>query len=640
MSEKQQEYNEKAVGVSANTPKSQKRVALYVRVSTEEQATDGYWEPLQISKMMSYIDVRDKDYVFAWERYIYRDVPVSWADAVDDRPGLKRLFDDVELSPQKPFDVVMVYKIDRFARRLSVLLDISDRLKACKLDFVSASESFDTDSPFGKAMFWMLWVFAELERDMIHDRTSAWRRESLSSWTWLQPRQYGYLKNNDTGTVQVIEEEARVIQRIYELLVYEGMWITTICRYLSDQHILIPTVATRPLKKNTVKDPYAWQDKTVRGILQNEVYIWNYYYNKQKSEITDYKRNKKRIISIPKEQWILSSMHHQPIVSEELFWKAQEIMEDKRGLIDRKDTYLLSWLLKCDACKKHNQRWMLSWTGIVSHGTRLYQCCWKGIKYKYQCNAIGLNQGAMDKFVKAEIRKLVQKPELLIEYIKKNDNLVLMKESLDRRTNECSEEIVRLEQAEYSMKEMVKRWHLTAEQFEKDLAHNNKRIAQLEEELVGLRIHYKDFFDVQAQVNVLQHISLITNNLEEIFENDVQCKRLFKMIIDEIIVYADKNDKLRLPWPAKKVQLIPHTIVIKFKLPQDFLTHLFSTQDVEEVKRVHQEYNLKGIDAWDMLLKQLGYTWVSKERLGNDNNSILKLSRFPVHASPDGYYHH
>ena len=71
----------------------------------------------------------------------------------------------------RPFDAVIVYRIDRFARNLRVLLSVIDELSAYGVDFISANESIDTSTPFGKAMLGIIGVFAELERNSIQERT-------------------------------------------------------------------------------------------------------------------------------------------------------------------------------------------------------------------------------------------------------------------------------------------------------------------------------------------------------------------------------------------------------------------------------------------------------------------------------------
>lgn len=70
-------------------------------------------------------------------------------------------------------DLFVVYKLDRLARSTKELYELTDQLKEKAVDFVSVHDSFDTSTPTGKAMFGMLAVFAEFERDIIQQRTKA-----------------------------------------------------------------------------------------------------------------------------------------------------------------------------------------------------------------------------------------------------------------------------------------------------------------------------------------------------------------------------------------------------------------------------------------------------------------------------------
>ena len=88
----------------------------------------------------------------------------------DKRPALDRLMADVR---RGKFDVVLVWKFDRFARSTSHLLRALEEFKSLSVDFVSLSESIDTSSPAGKAMFTILGAIAELERSTIRERVIA-----------------------------------------------------------------------------------------------------------------------------------------------------------------------------------------------------------------------------------------------------------------------------------------------------------------------------------------------------------------------------------------------------------------------------------------------------------------------------------
>ena len=148
---------------------AQLKVAFYIRVSTEEQV-EKFGIPLQRNSLKSYIsskvklnDGRDK-MVLAGKKYVYIDKGVSGTTDVEERPEFSRLQSDILNAPEgnRPFDVVAVYKIDRFARKLKVLLDVIDFFDEKDIQFISVNESIDTSTPFGRAMLGIIGVIAEL----------------------------------------------------------------------------------------------------------------------------------------------------------------------------------------------------------------------------------------------------------------------------------------------------------------------------------------------------------------------------------------------------------------------------------------------------------------------------------------------
>src|SRR5262245_5810938 len=112
---------------------NQLRVALYLRVSTDDQ-TEKYGLDLQKSALEGLISSKGKlldgraKMVLAGAKYIYIDDGISGTTPLDQRPAFAQLKEDILLAQEgeKPFDVVAVYKIDRFARRLKILLNVID----------------------------------------------------------------------------------------------------------------------------------------------------------------------------------------------------------------------------------------------------------------------------------------------------------------------------------------------------------------------------------------------------------------------------------------------------------------------------------------------------------------------------------
>jgi len=135
-----------------------KRVALYMRVSSGEQNTGA-----QERALREYVQRR------GWKlQQIYRDQGVCGASS--NRPALNEL---LKACRRGSFDVVVVWKFDRFARSLKQLMSGLEMCRAFGIDFVSVTESIDTSLPSGELVFQMIGAVAQFERSLIGERVKS-----------------------------------------------------------------------------------------------------------------------------------------------------------------------------------------------------------------------------------------------------------------------------------------------------------------------------------------------------------------------------------------------------------------------------------------------------------------------------------
>jgi len=138
-----------------NTPK---KVAIYARVSTSDQRAD-----LQLDRVRALAEQR------GW-KVVGEYVDLGISGMKDRRPQLDRLVKDLH---RGKVDVVAVYKLDRLARSIRHLVLLADELRALGVDLVSSEDSIDTTTPNGRFLFYVLSAVAELERELIRERTIA-----------------------------------------------------------------------------------------------------------------------------------------------------------------------------------------------------------------------------------------------------------------------------------------------------------------------------------------------------------------------------------------------------------------------------------------------------------------------------------
>ena len=140
------------------------RVALHARISTSDQTTES-----QLLDLRRYVQDR------GWQVFQeYTDNGISGTK--DNRPALNRLVDDAR---KRRFDVVLVWRFDRFARSTKHLILALEEFRNLGIDFVSYQENIDTSSPLGGAIFTIISAVAQLER------ASGGPENAASSWEGL-----------------------------------------------------------------------------------------------------------------------------------------------------------------------------------------------------------------------------------------------------------------------------------------------------------------------------------------------------------------------------------------------------------------------------------------------------------------------
>jgi site-specific DNA recombinase len=180
------------------------RAAIYIRVSTEEQAIDGYSLAAQERLCRAYATSH------GWEvMEIYADEGISGRSA--NRPALQRLRAEVASGR---IEAVIVHKLDRLARNLRLTIEIIEELGKSKVSFVSVAEQLDLTTPMGWAMFQVQGVFAEFYSRNLSVETAKGKREKAQQGGWVGPIPIGYRKDEQGELVP--SDDAVIVQTIFE----------------------------------------------------------------------------------------------------------------------------------------------------------------------------------------------------------------------------------------------------------------------------------------------------------------------------------------------------------------------------------------------------------------------------------------
>ncbi|NCB74475.1 MAG: recombinase family protein [Clostridia bacterium] len=282
------------------------KLALYIRVSTDRQAEEGYSIEVQTERLVAFSKTLDGEVSFE----LYIDDGFSGASL--ERPAMQKLVSDAK---NKAITHVCVYKLDRLSRSQKDTLHlIEDVFLPNNIAFISVQESFNTSTAFGRAVVGILSVFAQLERENIYERTRSGMQKRVEAGFW--PGGGGVPFGYD-----------------YDL----------------ERGILVPNSDA-----DTVRQVYALYLKGYS--LQNIANMLGLKYEKLASQIMLRKTN----IGIIEYNGVEYRGLHEPIVSQEIFERAMALHARRsEGRLVSVTKHLLTGLVYCGVCgaKLRYQKW-------------------------------------------------------------------------------------------------------------------------------------------------------------------------------------------------------------------------------------------------------------------------------------------
>jgi site-specific DNA recombinase len=368
-------------------------IAIYCRVSTDEQATKGYSLEEQIDQCKRKAGTTE----------VMQYVDDGYTGEILNRPYLTKLREDVE---KGLIHKIVCYDPDRLSRNLLVqlLLDDEFKKKEVELSFVRGDYQ---NNPEGKMFFSMRGAISEFEKAKIKERTSSGRtRKAKKGYVVKNSHLFGYSFDKTKNTYTINEKEAKVIKMIFDSYTsqrFEG--INGLANHLTE--IGIPT-------KGKAK---VWHRQVVRQILLNEAYTGTYiqnrwdtvgnYVKKQAGEKVEYGKMR------PEEEWIISNIP--PIISQEQFEYAQQLLDQgkRRNLQNSKHDYLLSGLIRCGRCGS-----TMTGRKTKSHGKDffIYECRKNYAGAKTKGCGKQMSENKLNHFVWETFLDWLNNPEKISEY--------------------------------------------------------------------------------------------------------------------------------------------------------------------------------------------------------------------------------
>lgn len=279
-----------------------KRAVAYIRVSTKSD-TQLHSYDYQVEYYKGLIE-RNPNLEYVG---IYSDWGISgrW---LAKRPQLNQLLEDAK---EHKFDVVYTKSVSRLSRNTTELLEIVRELRDLGVEVLFEKEKIDTFDP--SAEVFLTIAAAVAENDLrVYSENQRWavRKRFKNGYIAIGNKILGYKMNNVTNTLEIVEEEAKTVRRIYELYL-QGFGIAPITLLLEKEGY-----------KN-INGGTTWSRGSVRYILRNEKYkgcsLTQKSYNKDGMKFTNHGEIKKYYMEDT----------HEPIISPEVFEKVQQLMYER-----------------------------------------------------------------------------------------------------------------------------------------------------------------------------------------------------------------------------------------------------------------------------------------------------------------------
>ncbi len=505
------------------------RAAIYLRVSTEEQAERGF--SIQAQREECTNKARELG-CGASDIQEYRDEGIS--GSILERPGLIAALDTVKNDK----DIIYFICLDssRLSRNVSHQLIIVDEIKKSGTQLIFIKTSYE-DSPEGRFQLTVMSAVDEYERARFRFRSELGKRAKANKRMLTHsPGLYGYDFDKETDTLSINEYEAKTVKLMYELVVNEQIGPLSIANRLNDMGI--------PSKKNKL-----WQKAVVKRILNNTAYKGMLYirrYDTTDVKLNKYKEEKDKVKrkEKPREEWIPISIPQ--IINEDTWNKAQGIMEDgkRKWRSYSKVDYLLSALCRCGKCGSTIHGNLVSSRGKQR---RYYVCTAQspGIAGKEKCKLGFINAEQLEEAVWNKVQSWLKNPDELEHEIKNGI------------PNELEEKENRYAELTKEIDSLTKEKERVATMYQKGL------IDQLSTEKRLKEINIRDNTLKQMRQALNNEISAFKVNNEDIAAIKNIAGKVMGMLDD--LEFEDKYNIVRTL--VHGITVTGETVVIKAKIP-------------------------------------------------------------------------
>lgn len=495
------------------------KIAAYCRVSTEKEAQID-----SLEKQIEFFNEFTKKN--GYELYkLYADEGIS-GKQIKHRKQFQQMMEDAK---HKKFEKVVVKDVSRFARNTVDLLQSVRELKSygVQVDFLNNGEVMEGGSEF---ILTILGAMAQQESANMSKRVK-FGKDITAQKGRVPNLVFGYDKIPDERyTLKINEEEAKIVKEIFESYVYKGIGTTKIAWDLNDKGI------------RTKKTKSKWVQTSIVRMLKNPIYTGRV--TNKKSEVTDFITGTRK--DLPEEEWIVVERPEMRIISDELFNRAQALLEQRSNEFKlnnkrEKTEYVFSTLIYCKHCGYSFRRMKRKYTADGKEYIR-WVCSGRNSMGVNHCpNATTIDEEELLNAIKIYLKSIISNKKNFMKSVEKEfEKITKLRETNERSEQSLLQEIEKVTVKKQKYMEMFQNEVINIQELKKYTNPLNEDIARLERELKLITSEIKEKDVLQKE------LSKTINTVDDILNNQTITNAMLKTIIDVIEVDDDANIEVRL----------------------------------------------------------------------------------------------
>lgn len=505
--------------VTGTKIQERQRVAPYCRVSTDSEEQKNSYK----SQLSYYKDLINKKPEWAFVD-IYADEAIS--GTLDyKRSDFMRLIND---ALNGKIDLIITKSISRFARNTLDTLKYVRMLKEKNVAILFEEENINTLEMSGELLLTILSSVAQQESETIssHVKLGIKMKRERGEIVGFN-KCMGYTWNTETKNLEIVEEEAEIVRYIFQRYI-QGAGSTIIARELNN-------LGYKPLKGKK------FRESAIRSILKNEKYKGDVLMGKT---FTIDAISHKRVKNYGEEDMYYIDNHHEPIISPEIFDKAQEILEKRavnrrlgqgKGFERYSRKYAFSSMIYCGFCNSLYTR--RNWNAGTPNAKRVWQCCTSVKKGKeFCCHSKGIAEEIIEQCFIEAYRLLFNNNKEIIETFIQRLESTFKEIGKDGIIEKIDKDIERLKYKMSNLLDLKIDDSIPLEQFEKK---KQKIVSDLEKKE---KERNEIVQEIQSEEQIQQRIEKFRN----LFNNQIVLeefdREVFECFIDKVIIGETLED--------------------------------------------------------------------------------------------------